>query len=65
MKQLNRIKLEENIFIVVTRSIHTIITLILGVGTQQSRDGSTLNQHAYTCIHHRIQLAVCDMTMSG
>ncbi len=24
-----------------------------------------LNHHAYTCIHHRIQLAVGDMTMSG
>ncbi len=23
------------------------------------------NHHAYTCIHHRIQLAVGDMTMSG
>ncbi len=23
------------------------------------------NSHAYTCIHHRIQLAVDDMTMSG
>ncbi len=23
------------------------------------------NSHAYTCIHHRIQLAVGDMTMSG
>ncbi len=24
-----------------------------------------INSHAYTCIHHRIQLAVSDMTMSG
>ncbi len=25
----------------------------------------SINSHAYTCIHHRIQLAVGDMTMSG
>ncbi len=24
-----------------------------------------INSHAYTCIHHRIKLAVGDMTMSG
>ena len=29
------------------------------------QDRSTLNHHAYTCIHHWIQRAVGDMTMSG
>ena len=29
------------------------------------QDRSTLNHHTHTCIHHRIQLAVGDMTMGG
>ena len=36
-----------------------------GVIVQPKQDRSTLNHHAYTCIHHRIQIAVSDMTMSG
>ncbi len=38
---------------------------LLGVDrSDQTRQVHT-NSHTYTCIHHRIQLAVGDMTMSG
>ncbi len=35
------------------------------VDLRPKQDRSTLNHHAHTCICHRIQLAVGDMTMNG
>ncbi len=38
---------------------------ILGVDRMPQTSQVHINSHAYTCIHHRIQLAVGDTTMSG
>ncbi len=51
----------------------TCVELNRWLGTQKLSgvDRSTqtrqvhINSHAYSCIHHRIQLAIGDMTMSG
>ncbi len=58
----------------VTKIALPLCTRILWSGTQKLFSGADrsaqtrqvhINSHAYTCIHHRIQLEVGDMTMSG
>ncbi len=41
------------------------IQKLSGVGRLAQTRQVHINSHAYACIHHRIQLAVGDMTMSG
>ncbi len=46
--------------------LHTVDLMYEKNAPPHIKSAPTLkNSHAYTCINHRIQLAVCDMTMIG
>ena len=55
-------------FLLTCGGIESVAWYLKNVGRRSfgpNKTGLKLNHHSYTCIHHQIQLAVGDMTMSG